>query len=170
MDGDEDETQQQIVAVEPVTPKVAAIESKAKKKDHILVNRTVINEKLIRDAVVEDFDGSEAGRQLKPEEVDLSEVKEVTLSFKNIFTVGNLLGLEKLVKLQLDNNIIEKIENLEHLVSLEWLDLSFNNISKIENLDKLVNLTDLSLFNNRIKTIENLECLTKINVLSLGTL
>ena len=53
------------------------------------------------------------------------------------------------MKLQLDNNIIEKIENISHLTNLEWLDLSFNNISRIEGLDSLLKLTDLSLFNNR---------------------
>ena len=72
------------------------------------------------------------------------------------------------MKLQLDNNHIEKIENVGHLVNLKWLDLSFNKISKIENLDKLVNLTDLSLFNNKITVVENLETLTQLNVLSLG--
>jgi hypothetical protein len=53
-----------------------------------------------------------------------------------------------LEKLQLDNNIIQKIENLDHLVNLHWLDLSFNLVKEIEGLDKLVNLKDLSLFNN----------------------
>lgn len=33
----------------------------------------------------------------------------------------NLWCVEKLTKLQLDNNIIEKIEGLESLVNLVWL-------------------------------------------------
>lgn len=78
------------------------------------------------------------------------------------------MGFERLTKLQLDNNIIRKIENLDHLVNLRWLDLSFNNITKIEGLDKLTQLTDLSLFNNEIVVIENLERLVNLNVLSLG--
>lgn len=40
-----------------------------------------------------------------------------------------------LTKLQLSNNIIEKIENLNELVNLIHLDLSFNRIRVIENLD-----------------------------------
>ena len=41
------------------------------------------------------------------------------LSYQNILKIDNLVGFDKLVKLQLDNNIIEKIENLSHLTSLE---------------------------------------------------
>ena len=51
-----------------------------------------------------------------------------------------------IVKLQMDNNIIEKIEGLECLVNLEWLDLSFNNIEVVEGLEKLSKLKDLTLF------------------------
>ena len=41
------------------------------------------------------------------------------LSYMNILKIDNLVGFDKLVKLQLDNNIIEKVENLGHLSSLE---------------------------------------------------
>ena len=78
-----------------------------------------------------------------------SPLQALSFSFKNILKIDNLQGLFALVKLQLDNNIIEKIENISHLTNLEWLDLSFNNISRIEGLDSLLKLTDLSLFNNR---------------------
>ncbi len=77
-------------------------------------------------------------------------------------------GLIRLEKLQLDNNIIVKIEGLDHLVNLKWLDLSFNNISKIEGLDHLVNLTDLSLYQNRITKIEGMDMLEKLNYFSIG--
>jgi Leucine-rich repeat (LRR) protein len=103
------------------------------------------------------------------DKITLHDIAELTLSFKNIWAIENLQGFEtSLVKLQLDNNHIQKIENLDHLVNLKWLDLSFNDISKIENLDKLVQLTDLSLFSNKITVIENLEKLTQLHVLSLG--
>ena len=62
----------------------------------------------------------------------------------------------RLEKLQLDNNVIEKIENLGHLVHLKWLDLSFNNIKKIEGLESLVNLADLSLYNNHVSFLDGL--------------
>ena len=73
-----------------------------------------------------------------------------------------------LTKLQLDNNIICKIEGIEHLTQLKWLDLSFNMITKMENLEALVNLTDLTLYSNHITEIGNLETLTELNVFSFG--
>ena len=70
------------------------------------------------------------------------------IKFLDIIEIDNLYGMDRLEKLQLDNNIICKISNLDHLVNLKWLDLSFNLISKIEGLDKLTKLTDLSLYSN----------------------
>lgn len=77
--------------------------------------------------------------------------------------------MERLTKLQLDNNVIVQIKNLDHLVNLQWLDLSFNLITKIENLDKCTNLTDLSLYKNHIMKLEGLDALPKLNVLSVGS-
>ena len=90
------------------------------------------------------------------------------LSYMNILKIDNLVGFDKLLKLQLDNNIIEKIENLSHLTSLEALDLSFNNITEISGLDALTNLTTLSLFANRITQLGGLDALSKLQVLSVG--
>lgn len=77
--------------------------------------------------------------------------------------------MERLTKLQLDNNIIVKIQGLECLVNLEWLDLSFNLITKIEGLDSCLKLTDLSLFKNRITVLSGLDNLRELNVLSVGS-
>lgn len=104
----------------------------------------------------------------------------------DILRMENLWCVENLTKLQLDNNIIEKIEGLESLVNLVWLgkryaemtkclliscccslDLSFNNIEVIERLNNLVNLKDLSLAHNHIKMLENMEGLP-LQVLSIG--
>ena len=82
--------------------------------------------------------------------------------------IDNLVGMEKLTKLQLDNNIITKIQGLNSLVNLTWLDLSFNLIEKIEGLDTLSKLEDLALFSNRITKLEGLENLPRLNVLSVG--
>lgn len=142
-------------------------EPKAEEKEQVLVDRKVIDEKLIREAVVDDID-QDTGVNIKPEDIELLEVTELSLSFKNIYSIDNLVGFEQLVKLQLDNNIIDRIQNLDQLVNLKWLDLSFNNITKIENLEKLTSLTDLSLFNNRLTAIGGLDSLTQLNVLSLG--
>jgi len=40
---------------------------------------------------------------------------------KDILKINNLWSLKNLTKLQLDNNIIEKIENINFLVNLTWL-------------------------------------------------
>lgn len=49
--------------------------------------------------------------------------------------ISNLAGLDKLTKLQLDNNLLTKIGGLEALPNLKWLDLSFNMITEISGLD-----------------------------------
>ena len=97
-----------------------------------------------------------------------AQVKALLLSYMNILKIDNLVGFDKLVKLQLDNNIIEKIENLGHLSSLEWLDLSFNNISEISGLTALTQLTNLSLFSNRVTKLEGMDTLLNLEVLSVG--
>ena len=86
----------------------------------------------------------------------------------DIVEIDNLWGIESLIKLQLDNNIITRIQGLETLTQLKWLDLSFNMIEKIEGLDNLVMLEDLALFQNRIVIIEGLDSLENLNVLSVG--
>ncbi|KAJ8598776.1 hypothetical protein CTAYLR_009873 [Chrysophaeum taylorii] len=96
------------------------------------------------------------------------DAPELRLSFKNILKLDNLQGFHALMKLCLDNNVIEEIRNLDHLIHLRWLDLSFNNISKITGLEKLIQLTDLSLFNNQISEVDGLESCKELQCLSLG--
>ncbi|CAH8636294.1 unnamed protein product [Heterobilharzia americana] len=95
-------------------------------------------------------------------------IGSLALSFQNILKIDNLNAFTNLKKLQLNNNIIEKIENLDDLVNLTWLDLSFNRIAKIENLNKLTKLEDLSLFNNHIKLIEGLDESRNLKHFSIG--
>ena len=45
----------------------------------------------------------------------------VNEELKDILKIDNLWSFENLTKLQLDNNIIEKIENLDFLKNLKWL-------------------------------------------------
>jgi len=101
-------------------------------------------------------------------EVALRDAGSLALSFRNVLKIDNLVGFERLVKLELDNNIIERIENIGHLTSLETLDLSFNNISRISGLETLTKLTHLSLFNNRLTEVGGLDTLTALEVLSVG--
>eukprot|EP00466_Bigelowiella_natans_P009477 jgi/Bigna1/141086/aug1.60_g15794 len=166
----------------------------AKKREMINEERTVIDEDLIIQAVLEErkYNLDETIPDLKVEEdvvrndictpsfdkelnlptstkrfQNLDKIDSLSLTHKKIFSISNLDGFN-LRKLVLNSNIIEKIEGLDHLVNLEWLDLSFNRISKIEGLDNLVNLKDLSLHKNKITKVEGLDNLKKLQILSLG--
>jgi len=43
------------------------------------------------------------------------------VSLADVLKIDNLITFANLVKLQLDNNLIERIGNLDNLVSLQWL-------------------------------------------------
>jgi len=102
--------------------------------------------------------------------VELAPITEVlTMSFKNIGRIENLVGFENLTKLCLDNNCIQEIVNLDHLVNLRWLDLSFNKISVIDGLSKLTKLEDLSLYSNLVSEIKGLEYCQNLQCISLGS-
>lgn len=94
--------------------------------------------------------------------------KTLSLSFKRIVRIENLIGFDTIVKLCLDNNYIEEIINLGHLRTLKWLDLSFNKIRKIQGIENLVNLEDLSLYSNKLSVVGGLESCTNLQCLSLG--
>lgn len=44
---------------------------------------------------------------------------------EDILKIDNLWSLVNLTKLQMDNNIIERIEGLDMLINLEWLGIKF---------------------------------------------
>lgn len=134
---------------------------------------TVVDEELCRRCISVRRTSTQTGEQTDAAKKDaantpFTEVDCLIFSFKNILKIDNLIGFDRLVKLQLDNNIIEKVENLSHLHNLEWLDLSFNNISEISGLESLTSLTNLSFFSNRITQIGNLDTLKNLQLLSLG--
>ena len=94
---------------------------------------TVIDEELCKRCISVRKASTQTGEQTDAAKKDaantpFTEVNHLIFSFKNILKIDNLIGFDRLVKLQLDNNIIEKVENLSHLSNLEWLDLSFNMI------------------------------------------
>ena len=62
-------------------------------------------------------------------------------------------NLKKLLHLNLNYHMIEKIEKLDHLTQLRELHLANNCIPKIEGLDCLVHLTVLNLNGNLIETL-----------------
>lgn len=129
------------------------------------VKPTVINDKLIK-AYMKQYHKDD--KIFDKDDMQIWELDHLSLSYLNIVSIDNLNGMEKLRKLQLDNNIICEIRNLDKLVNLEWLDLSFNSIERIEGLEKCTKITDLSLYSNQIKELKNLDKLTELNVLSVG--
>ena len=48
-------------------------------------------------------------------------VRWFSFLYKDILKIDNLWSLVNLTKLQMDNNIIERMEGLDMLVNLEWL-------------------------------------------------
>lgn len=122
----------------------------------------VLDEKLVKENDISRINGDFNLVELAP------TVQCLSLSFKRIGRIENLVGFDNLIKLCLDNNFIEEIAHLDHLVNLKWLDLSFNKIKKIQGLDNLTKLEDLSLYSNKISVIEGLEKLTNLQCLSLG--
>lgn len=122
----------------------------------------VLDEKLVKENDLSRINGEFNLVELAP------TVQSLSLSFKRIGRIENLVGFDNLIKLCLDNNFIEEINNIGHLVNLKWLDLSFNKIKRIQGLDRLVQLEDLSLYSNKISVIEGLEKCTNLQCLSLG--
>lgn len=75
----------------------------------------------------------------------------------DILKVDNLWQFNNLVKLQLDNNIIEKIEGLDTLAHLVWLGKLFNFKNKcIQNMNLSSN------DNNSIPLLIHLGCLSAL--------
>ncbi|KAF2978737.1 hypothetical protein EK904_009584 [Melospiza melodia maxima] len=120
------------------------------------IEPNVIDDEILQKAIEEKCP-EDLGDIARKESINVNVVTEIQISFK-----------KNLTKLQLDNNVIEKIEGLESLVHLVWLDLSFNNIEVIEGLDTLVKLQDLSLYSNRISTIEHMDTLQELQIFSIG--
>lgn len=133
---------------------------------------SVIDDKLLLDGVceAESYTNEKNSAILRLKNlVEVSTSAEaLVLSFKSIRNIENIIGFDKLIKLCLDNNIIEEVVNLGHLTSLKWLDLSFNKITEIKCLDKLIHLEDLSLCSNRISSIDGLEKCSNLQCFSIG--
>eukprot|EP01065_Artemidia_motanka_P051583 TRINITY_DN9129_c0_g9_i1.p1 TRINITY_DN9129_c0_g9~~TRINITY_DN9129_c0_g9_i1.p1 ORF type:complete len:619 (+),score=285.38 TRINITY_DN9129_c0_g9_i1:132-1988(+) len=137
---------------------------------------TVLNEALIKQCIYVPPSGAEEEKKsrdreqkaLQKQQVDFHEVECLMFSFTGISKIDNLVGFDRLTKLQLDNNGIETICSLDHLVNLVWLDLSFNKIKRIQGLDNLTNLEDLTLHCNDIDELDNMHSLKKLRCFSIG--
>jgi hypothetical protein len=75
-------------------------------KEKESVKPTVINDTLIRGYLIQ---YNKESKIFEKNDEPLWNLSHLALSYKNIIEIDNLTGLEKLQKLQLDNNIICKI-------------------------------------------------------------
>jgi Leucine-rich repeat (LRR) protein len=82
--------------------------------------------------------------------------------------ISQIAGLTKLEELNLNDNLITKMEGLDTLTNISSLDLNNNQITKMEGLDKLSNISSLDLQYNKITKIEGLDTLTNISSLYLS--
>ncbi|XP_040918810.1 dynein regulatory complex subunit 3 [Toxotes jaculatrix] len=117
----------------------------------------LIDEEILQKAVAE-----QTGCIVSAEGVHYDEVLKICLEYRNILKIDHLWDFTSLARLDLNNNLIERIEGLDRLINLTWLNLSFNRIGKMEGLESLQKLELLNLSNNRISVIENLDKLENI--------
>ena len=115
----------------PLRSAAAALAARAM-PDSTALEPTVIDEDLCRRCVGKLQPPTERqgeGSSDAKKETAQREIKYLMFSYKNILKIDNLVGFDKLVKLQLDNNIIEKIENLGSQTILDSLNLSQNCVT-----------------------------------------
>lgn len=72
--------------------------------------------------------------------------KTPSFPISDILKIDNLWFFTNLVKLNLDNNIIEKIQNLDSLIHLEWLGKIYFKKNSLSSLHVHVNRTKLKSF------------------------
>ncbi|KAM4716824.1 dynein regulatory complex subunit 3 isoform 2-T2 [Anableps anableps] len=84
------------------------------------------------------------------------------LEFKKLDKMDFLHDFTSLVRLDLNNNLIQMIWGLEHMTNLTWLNLSCNRIKNIEGLESLLKLEVLNLSNNKISLIKNMDTLENL--------
>ncbi|KAI8501394.1 Leucine-rich repeat-containing protein 49 [Branchiostoma belcheri] len=92
----------------------------------------------------------------------------LNLQHNLISKIQHLSNLRRLIFLDLYDNQIEEITGLAALKSLRVLMLGKNRIKKIANLDNLQKLDVLDLHGNLINKIENLQHLSELRVLNLA--
>uniref|UniRef100_A0A3Q3W139 Dynein regulatory complex subunit 3 n=1 Tax=Mola mola TaxID=94237 RepID=A0A3Q3W139_MOLML len=129
---------------------------------------TMIDEKILQEAVVDQLPQLQAKHIAKAEGINFSSISKLRLNYRNIVRIDHLWEFTSLVRLDLNTNLIEKIEGLERLVNLTWLNLSFNRIEKIEGLESLGKLQLMNLNNNRISVLENMDTLKELTNFSIA--
>ena len=85
----------------------------------------------------------------------------------DITNVNNLVGLEKLVSLDINGNAVSDLSDISQLTSLTTLEIGNNNISDISGLANLTNLKTLVISGNNISNIDALTNLVNLELLSI---
>ncbi|XP_062295278.1 dynein regulatory complex subunit 3 [Scomber scombrus] len=127
----------------------------------------LMDEEILKEAIEKNRPKDAAGRTVKVEGVTFNDIPTLCLQFRSILKIDHLWEFTCLTKLELNNNLIKKIEGLDCLLNLTWLNLSFNSIEKIEGLESLRKLEVLNLSNNRITVIENMDTLESLTLFCL---
>ncbi|XP_062516504.1 leucine-rich repeat-containing protein 49-like isoform X1 [Corticium candelabrum] len=96
------------------------------------------------------------------------QLRLLNLQHNMITKIQHLSSLRRLIFLDLYDNMIMEISGLQTLVSLRVLMLGKNRITSIGNLERLTKLDVLDLHGNLIHEIENLNHLTELRVLNLA--
>ncbi|XP_038566074.1 dynein regulatory complex subunit 3-like [Micropterus salmoides] len=126
------------------------------------VKAILMDEEILQKAVEEQVTQDQSGRLAVADGIHFHEILKLRLDYRNILMIDHLWEFTSLARLDMNNNLIEKIEGLERLGNLKWLNLSFNRIEKIEGLESLRKLEVLNLSNNRISVIEKMDGLEKL--------
>ena len=99
---------------------------------------------------------------------DVSELKVLTASSKDIVSLSGIENLTSLTELRLNVNQISDISPLSNLKFLTRLSLITNQISGLSPLSTLTSLTELGLSSNQISDISPLSDLTYLMELFLS--
>ena len=101
---------------------------------------------------------------------EITKIKFLYLSNKNIEDITGIQYFVNLVTLNLNNNKIKSLESLATLTKLNYLDISHNRIENYSPLSNLVDLKELNLLHNSCNDIMFVQNLTKLESLSYGSL
>ena len=121
-------------------------------------------------------------RNLRPDRLDFSGYKlnhvpllegeepllKYDLSNNEIQKIENLVSLPNLVDLNLSHNLIRDINGFESICQLKVLDVSYNFIESIQWLDILDKLEEVNLSHNKIKALDGLDSNNNLMVINLS--
>jgi Leucine-rich repeat (LRR) protein len=122
-------------------------------------------------ALLADSTGTAVIREVNLEGIQrLKNLTRLLVHYHRVSDISYLVGLDKLVTLELRAAGMGDVSALAGLQHLTRLELSINQIEDITSLAGLTGLISLDLSNNRLKDISPLASLTGLSVLNLSNL